>query len=64
LKGPCILKASMANCEHVGTCRHEGGVNGDINQRYSQTGISSKKDNIFAAIFNITFKDNGNNVHA
>jgi hypothetical protein len=60
VKGPCILKASMANCEQVGTCRHEGAINGDISHLYSQTGISSRKDNIFAGVFVIRSKDKMN----
>ncbi len=47
----------MAYCEQVGICRHEGGVIGDMNQRYSHTGISSKKDSIFARVFDIVCKD-------
>jgi hypothetical protein len=50
----------MVNCEQVGTCRHDCGVHGDINPRYNQTGIRSKKDNIFATVFSIGFKDKVN----
>jgi hypothetical protein len=57
LKGPWSFSASIVNCEHVGICRHDCGVHGDINPRYNHTGISSKKDNIFAAVFNIVIKD-------
>jgi hypothetical protein len=30
LNGPCILMASMAYCEHVGSCLHDAGVNGEM----------------------------------
>jgi len=50
----------MANCEQVGMWRHDGGIHGDIIARYNQTGIRSKKDNIFAAILSIGFKDKPN----
>lgn len=32
---PCLLSASSANCEQVGTKRQAGGKSGEINRRYS-----------------------------
>jgi hypothetical protein len=30
LNGPCILMASMAYCEQVGSCLHDAGVKGEM----------------------------------